>query len=176
MVHSLYSKNAKLTNYFKKHLVRRDKNSIFADMDTSTCTQLLERHGIKPTSNRILVLKALAAEEHPSSLGDLERMMLSLDKSSVFRCLVTFRDHHLVHAIDDGEGGVKYELCHSHAADGHDDDQHVHFFCERCHRLFCMEGTPAPAVSLPEGFVTLSVNYMVKGVCPDCARKKGQRP
>ena len=40
-------------------------------MDESTCVTLLQQHGIKPTSNRILVVKALAAEEHPSSLTEL---------------------------------------------------------------------------------------------------------
>ena len=35
-------------------------------MDETTCVKLLQKHGIKPTSNRILVVKVLAEEEHPS--------------------------------------------------------------------------------------------------------------
>lgn len=143
-------------------------------MDESTTIKLLLAHGIRPTSNRILVVKALAAEEHPSSLAELGRVLVSVDKSGIFRSLALFRDHHLVHALEDGDGQVKYELCHGHGPA--DDDQHAHFFCERCHRMFCMDGTPIPAVDLPEGFVMHSINYMVKGICPDCARKEGHRP
>jgi len=38
-----------------------------------------------------------------------------------------------------------------------------------------MEDTPVPLVAIPEGFRMESVNYMIKGLCPECARKRGQR-
>lgn len=136
-------------------------------MDETTCVKLLQAHGIKPTSNRILVVKALAAEEHPSSLTELEDRMVSVDKSGIFRSLVLFRDHHLVHTIEDGEGAIRYELCMSHDGD-EDDDMHVHFYCERCHKVFCLYDTPIPPVPLPRGFSRESANYMVKGVCAEC--------
>ena len=151
----------------------KHKKTKFAGMDEKTCIRLLEAHGIKPTSNRILVVKALAAEEAPSSISDLERRLLSVDKSCVFRCLMVFREHHFVHSVEDGDGQVRYELCHRHGDT--DDDMHVHFYCRRCHRIFCMENTPVPGVDIPEGFEMESVNYMIKGLCPECARKKGQR-
>ena len=131
--------------------------------------ELLLAHGIKPTANRIVVAKTLAAAERPMSLTELEYKILSIDKSGVFRALSLFREHHLVHVIEDGGDGVRYELCHSH--DGHieDDDQHAHFYCERCHRTFCLPDTPIPSVSLPQGYHLTSINYMAKGLCPDCS-------
>ncbi len=138
-------------------------------MDESSCVKMLEKHGIRPTSNRIVVLKALAREEQPSSLSDLERAILTIDKSGIFRSLTLFREHHLVHALENGDGGIKYELCLSQDED-EDDDTHVHFYCEQCHRLFCLHDMPVPQVELPEGYVTTTVNYMVKGICPQCAR------
>ena len=142
-------------------------------MDETTCVKLLERHGIKPTSNRIVVVKALAAEEHPSSMTELEEAILTIDKSGISRSLALFREHHLVHAIEDGNGNVKYELCMSHGSDDDDDDDmHVHFYCEHCHQTFCLYDTAIPHVQLPHGFVMNSINYMVKGICPSCARKQ----
>lgn len=140
-------------------------------MDETTSIKLLEQHGIKPTSNRIVVLKALAAECHPTSTTDLEHSILTIDKSGIFRCLVLFREHHLVHSIEDGEGGLKYELCHSHGTND-DDDLHVHFFCERCHRIFCLHDTPMPQLAVPEGYIIHSSNYLLKGICADCASKE----
>lgn len=139
-------------------------------MDENTCVKLLQQHGIKPTSNRILVVKALAAEEHPASLSDLEERLVSVDKSGIFRSLVLFRDHHLVHTIEDGEGAIRYELCLSHH-DDEDDDMHVHFYCEHCHRVFCFYDTPIPGVPLPRGFTRESANYMIKGICDECNAK-----
>ena len=77
------------------------------DMDESTSVDLLERHGIKPTANRIVVVKALAATEHPASLSELEQRIVTIDESGIFRALITFRAHRLVHQWEDRERGVK---------------------------------------------------------------------
>lgn len=139
-------------------------------MDESTCVNMLEGHGIKPTSNRIVVLKALAGATHPLSISDLEKKILTIDKSGIFRSLMLFREHHLVHALEDGYGGMKYELCLSH--DKHEDeDTHVHFYCEHCRRLFCLHDMPIPPACLPEGYVVRTINYVAKGLCPQCAGK-----
>ena len=53
-----------------------------------------------------------------------------------------------------------------------DEDLHVHFFCERCRRTYCLENIAIPEVALPEGFEQCSVNFMVKGICPQCKGKK----
>ena len=143
---------------------------IFAPMlDHQACEALLTEHDIKPTANRIVVVKTLADAERPLSLSELEYQILSIDKSGVFRALTLFREHHLVHVIEDGGDGVRYELCHSHHGHDDDDDQHVHFYCERCHRTFCLHDMPIPTIILPDGYQLQSINYMAKGLCPDCA-------
>ena len=131
--------------------------------------RILEQHGIKPTANRLLVLKALAGSERPVTMAELEDAIDSIDKSGIFRTLTLFNEHHLLHQIDDGCEGVRYELCH--ATGDVDDDRHVHFHCEVCHRTFCLEQIPVPTVELPQGFQAETVNYMIKGVCPECAGK-----
>ena len=131
--------------------------------------EMLERHGVKPTANRIVVLRALAQAGRPLTLTELEYQILTIDKSGVFRALMLFKEHHLVHTIDDAGGGTRYELCRSHSEE-EDDDLHVHFFCEQCHRTYCLDNTPVPPVELPDGFRPVSVNYIVKGVCHSCSK------
>ena len=139
-------------------------------MSSEECSQLLASHGVKPTANRIVVAKTLAAADRPMSLTELEYKILSIDKSGVFRALSLFREHHLVHVLEDGGDGVRYELCHSHDEHQQDDDQHVHFYCERCQRTFCLPATPIPSVQLPDGYLMQCINYMVKGTCPECSK------
>ena len=79
-------------------------------LNQQECEQLLLEHSIKPTANRIVVVKTLADAENPMSLTELEYKILSIDKSGVFRALTLFREHHLVHVIEDGGDGVRYEL------------------------------------------------------------------
>ena len=132
----------------------------------SAAESLISAHGIRPTANRILVADALSHAGRPVSLMELEAALDTVDKSGIFRTLTLFKEHHLVHTIEDGDA-VRYELCHSHDA-AHDDDLHPHFYCEKCHRTFCLDGTPIPSIPLPDGFRPATVNYIVKGLCPEC--------
>ena len=116
-------------------------------MDNRKCIERLEKKGVRATSIRILVLDALM--------------------NASGRTLEVFEKNHLVHSIDDGTGSIKFEVCESE-----DDcsiaDMHTHFYCEKCHRTFCLKEISAPLVDLPEGFQAHSVNYIIKGICPDC--------
>lgn len=136
-------------------------------MDEKTATTFLQDHGIKPTANRIVIAKALAREGRPVSMKELEASIHTIDKSNIFRTLTLFRSQHLVHTLEDGSDTVRYELCLSHD-ENEDEDLHVHFYCEHCHRTYCLYDTPIPAVRLPRGYEQTTVNYMVKGICPKC--------
>ncbi len=128
---------------------------------------LLAEHGVRATANRILVAAALSDAGRPLSMTELEEKIETIDKSGIFRCLNAFKEHHLVHSIEDVEG-TRYELCLSHDSD-HDEDTHVHFYCERCHRTFCLDNIHIPPVVLPKGYDFRTSNYLVKGVCPECS-------
>ena len=130
---------------------------------------LMMHHGVKPTANRILVAEALHRAGRPMSMMELEDAIGSIDKSGISRTLTLFREQRLVHTIQDGGDGVRYELCHSHS-DSHDEDAHVHFYCTSCRKTFCLDNIPIPDVVLPEGYDRESVNYMVSGICPDCRK------
>ena len=128
--------------------------------------EILERAGIKPTSNRILVLREILRSGHPLSLMDLDEILDSLDKSSISRVLSILLEHGAIHAVEDGRGIVRYETSHES-----DNDMHAHFYCERCRKVYCFEDIPTPSVKLPAGFYSRSVNYMIKGICPGCRKK-----
>ncbi len=136
-------------------------------MNNTDQESLLVQKGVRPTANRLLVLRAIAERHAPVNLLELEDKLPTMDKSSIFRVLTTFRDHDVVHAIEDGSGSIKYELCCSTSHHSLE-DMHVHFYCERCQKTVCFEEIGIPMVELPEGFDAHSINYMVKGICPRC--------
>ena len=139
-------------------------------MNSQDIISRLESKGIRPTANRILVMKTLMGEQNPQSLSNLERKMVSMDKSSIFRTLTLFLEHDVVHAFEDGRGVLCYELCEDKGACDHHDG-HIHFYCESCQRSFCMEDIHIPSFELPEGFYPHSISFVIKGECPDCRKK-----
>lgn len=139
-------------------------------MNSQDMISRLESKGIRPTANRILVMKTLMGEQNPQSLSNLERKMVSMDKSSIFRTLTLFLEHDVVHAFEDGRGILCYELCEEKGACDHHDG-HIHFYCKSCQRSFCMENIHIPSFELPEGFYPHSISFVIKGECPDCRKK-----
>lgn len=140
-------------------------------MNNTYIENILNEKGVKSTSNRILILKELLKASHPLSLTDLEFLLgFSMDKASIFRVLELFSEKDVVHVIEGGSRSLKYELCQSNS--NHSIyDQHVHFYCENCKKLYCFESINVPLIKLPEEFHPHSINYMIKGICPKCNKR-----
>ncbi|MCR4772813.1 MAG: transcriptional repressor [Prevotella sp.] len=131
----------------------------------------LEHRGIRPTATRLLVLREMMRGDEAVSLPELMQFLPTVDKSTISRALTLFLLHRLVHVIDDGSGALKYSVC-ADDCDCSIEYEHTHFYCESCGRTFCLRGIAAPVVDLPDGFVMHDVNYVIKGLCPECAYKK----
>lgn len=136
-------------------------------MNNTEIENILTNNGIRPTANRILVLKELARNTHPISLADLEMSLDPMDKASIFRVLEILSDKDIIHIIEDGSRSMKYELCHGK---GHHSvsDQHAHFFCEKCGSVFCLDDVKLPKIDIPKDYKVKSINFMFKGICPNC--------
>jgi len=128
---------------------------------------ILESRNIKPTSGRILILKAMRGFDWAFSLSDLENKLESVDKSTISRTIHLFHDHQLIHSFDDGSGSVKYSICNSEC-DCRIDDLHAHFYCNYCKKAFCLNNIRVPQFELPPNVETESVNLVIKGYCGKC--------
>ncbi|MBP5455888.1 MAG: transcriptional repressor [Paludibacteraceae bacterium] len=142
-------------------------------MTVKECCEIMEHAGVKPTSIRILIYKAVAEMHDTFSLGDLDDLLDDVDKSSIFRALRVLNDHHLIHALEDGSGSVKYCVCHNHG-ECKEEEHHCHFFCEKCKKTYCLEECVVPRANLPLGFEAHEVNYVIKGICSNCKGKGGK--
>ena len=133
-----------------------------------TAQEALEKGNIKATPNRLLVVKELMNSDLPLSLIELEDRLETLDRSSISRVLNLLMEKDVIHSFEDGRGVSKYEICHgeSHCSLN---DMHAHFYCEKCNKVFCFEDIAAPKLNIPSEFKIRTVNYMLKGTCPDCS-------
>ncbi|MCD7900496.1 MAG: transcriptional repressor [Bacteroides sp.] len=127
----------------------------------------LQARGIKPTAIRLLIFKAMVHYPQAFSLTDLETILDTVDKSTLFRTITLFHEKLLTHSIDDGSGSMKYSVCSDHCTCSIG-DLHVHFNCTRCHKTYCLESISIPKVKLPEQFLLESVNFVMKGLCAQC--------
>lgn len=139
-------------------------------MTTKESNDIIAKAAIRPTSIRILVYKAISELEDTFSLADLEDQLPTIDKSSIFRALTLFHEHHLIHSINDGSGFMKYCLCHNHGS-CQKEEVHAHFHCEICNKTFCIDSYTIPDIVTPEAFIIKEVNFVIKGICAKCTSK-----
>lgn len=129
----------------------------------------LSEHGVKPTAVRILVWKEISNHTETFTLADIQEWMPQLDRSSIFRALRLFTEHHLLHEIDDGSGLQKYCVCR---CENESHLNHIHFTCLHCGHTYCLVQYKIPLVEMPEGFEMEDAEYVVKGICPKCHNKR----
>lgn len=129
--------------------------------------QALENAGVRVTAVRLMIWRKIRHETMGAfSLADVEAMLPTVDKSTLFRTLVAFSEAHLLHEIDDGSGTHKYCVCH--VDDTRHCTGHVHLTCQVCHKTYCLPNVTIPPVLLPEGFKVDEAEYVVKGICQAC--------
>lgn len=129
----------------------------------------LEGRNIKPTAIRILIFKTMLDYPQAFSLLDMENTLETVDKSTLSRTINLFHEKHLIHSIDDGSGSIKYSVC-SPDCSCELNDLHVHFYCTKCKRTYCLESVSIPKVQLPSGFILNNVNFVMKGLCNQCSK------
>lgn len=130
----------------------------------------LAQKEINPTAMRLLILDFLEKQSAAVTLTDMERAMDPLDRVTLFRTIKTFEEHGLVHRIEDGTGATKFAICAGDCDSRQHQDLHVHFFCSHCKETFCLPKTRIPEVQLPENYVAIERELVVKGICARCKK------
>lgn len=131
--------------------------------------QILQEGGVKPTANRILLMREILADPQPFTLSDMEVRLSPMDKSTIFRTLTTFLEHGLIHEVDNGSAAKVYCRC---TCSGSHEHPHIHFTCKSCGRTFCIKGIDTSVLPQPQGFLVEEVNCVMKGLCPKCRQEK----
>ncbi len=134
--------------------------------------QFLRQCGLKVTSTRLLVLDVLMSSRTALSHGDIlgKTRGSRLDKVTLYRTLDTFIKHDIAHKVASEDRTWLYAL---HPMDRNNivHDDHAHFICDQCERIYCLpvqtrNGMPAPESE--EGFVIRTHEYRLRGICPQC--------
>lgn len=140
---------------------------------TDNAKDILRNADIKITPNRVLVLQEILERNCAFTLNDMENIILSLDKSTLCRRLNLFLDCGILHEVDNGKGHKMYCRC---ACSAKSKVSQIHFTCLLCSKTFCIrnlikEDLDTPTFSYPEDFEITEVNFLLKGLCPECKNK-----
>lgn len=135
--------------------------------------ELLEKHHLKKTQQRLSVLSILANREAATSQPDLESVLgRYIDRVTLYRILKTFEEKGIIHKVLDSNGTANYALCSSGCSEEQHRDEHVHFNCTVCDNVYCLDDIHIPPIQIPAGFQTDVIHLIVSGICDRCAKKR----
>ena len=101
-------------------------------MNKQDIRDLLEKHGLRQTQNRIQVLEVFSKEDIALSSHDIESELKSMDRVTLYRTLKSFEESGLIHKAHDETMTIKYALCGHDCSIAEHKDEHAHFHCEVC--------------------------------------------
>ncbi|MES2702223.1 MAG: transcriptional repressor [Bacteroidota bacterium] len=133
-----------------------------------TLAEHIREKGLKATPVRLLVLELLQNNQQAYSHTEMEAAFTEVDRITLYRVLRDFEEAGMVHKIMDIEGITRFAVCKHSCPDSTHSEDHVHFNCQVCHKMYCLEMVTTPAVKLPAGFRPTGINTLIHGVCKHC--------
>jgi len=130
---------------------------------------ILKDHSLRQTNSRLDIASFFLKNKKAISHSDIESQLDGkYDRVTIYRTLKSFIDKGLIHQVlDDGQSTL-YALCSKCTTQEHQHN-HIHFKCLKCEETICLEGVTIPKVQLPEGFEVTDSNFLITGVCRNCA-------
>jgi len=129
---------------------------------------ILKTHDLKHTKQRVRVLEEIALEQSAVSQPELEKKLgKEIDRVTLYRILNAYEDKGILHRIMDMNGTANYAICSSSCTEHHHHDEHVHFNCTNCLKIYCLQ-VSIPKFKMPEGFKANAISSTAYGICEKC--------
>lgn len=146
--------------------MKKKKNFTLQDAE-----ELLKRAKIRSNAIRKYVLRGLLEYGRPLSHGEIQEdeILKDFDRVTVYRTLAKLQEAGLLHVVEGTDGIRRY--CAHDPRQPHCPGNHPHFVCQECGKMFCLTGQAMPHVEVEPGMVVKGKQYLVYGLCKECAKK-----
>lgn len=129
--------------------------------------QLLKDRGLRVTKIRSALLDALSQYEGARTYSELHNELQDFDRTTLYRNLITLKESGIIHIALETGNDTYYALCPSTCSSDHHSHDHVHFRCDQCQTVTCLDEPVRTQWSLPH-YVVREVEITLKGLCPTC--------
>jgi Fur family transcriptional regulator, stress-responsive regulator len=135
----------------------------------SEIDQLLRRHGLQVTAQRLAVMRAVSLRPHATAddlIEDVRAVIGSISRQAVYDALGVLVENNLIRRIQPAGSAARYE--------DRVDDNHHHLICRGCGKVYdidCAVGvTPCLTANDDHGFEIEEAEVIYWGRCPSCRK------
>ena len=112
------------------------------------------------------ILDLISTSENALSHIEIQQKLNNLcDRVTIYRVLGRLVEEQKIHKIVNVDGVINYATCHSCTNIHY--HNHVHFSCEKCKAITCLDENEI-TFSLPPNYLFKESFFTVSGVCPAC--------
>jgi Fur family transcriptional regulator, stress-responsive regulator len=141
---------------------------------TDGVDQLLRRHGVQVTAQRLAIMRAVSSRRHATAdelTDDVRAVIGSISRQAVYDTLGVLVDKNLVRRIQPAGSAARYE--------DRVGDNHHHLICRGCGSTFdidCAVGAvPCLTARDDHGFEIDEAEVIYWGQCPSCRKATAPR-
>jgi Fur family transcriptional regulator, ferric uptake regulator len=133
----------------------------------SKYTQLLRSRKLKATPARLSLIQAIDEFEGAMPYSKIQQALAGLDRVTLYRNIKSLISKGIIHKAFHQENEDFYALCtHTCTSQAHN-HQHIHFKCERCKVISCLEINQNMQIQIPS-FQINSLDISASGICVNC--------
>ncbi|MEZ4906342.1 MAG: transcriptional repressor [Saprospiraceae bacterium] len=127
--------------------------------------EVLNNHKLKRTSCREGIIEVVTSSDYALSENEIkEKLQGNYDRTTFYRSFKTLEEHNILHKIVVDNQNIKYAYNKSTSKE----IEHIHFYCEKCQSVKCIETEMTNKYNLPEGYSFVEADILIKGLCSKC--------
>ena len=137
----------------------------FSPLDRDSVAAQIRSYGARATPARIRVLQLLRSTPGALSHTQIEQALgeSALDRVTLYRVLDWLVESGLAHKNADANRVFRFS-----AAAESEHAKHIHFRCDSCGKVFCLDQPPPVPPAMPDGFSLLRADFDLHGCCAGC--------
>jgi Fur family transcriptional regulator, ferric uptake regulator len=131
---------------------------------------ILRKYNLKRTSCREGIIEVVMAADQALSENDIrDHLAGNYDRTTFYRSFKTLEENKIIHKIVVDNQLVKYALDNTVT----NKEEHPHFYCNDCNVVKCMDNVLVQKYRLPDDYIDIETEVLIKGICPDCKKHSG---
>jgi Fur family ferric uptake transcriptional regulator len=126
--------------------------------------RILSEYKMSKTNGRVKILEELLGSDIALSERELQTRLKGIcDRATIYRTLKALSQKGVIHKIATEGTVAKFVIKKA-------PDDHIHFKCTDCGKVQCLTGIVPDNVSLPAGYIKKETNFLIIGICDECAK------
>ena len=136
-------------------------------MTKTSIKKLLKTKNLRVTKLRTALLENLANLSKAVSYQEIQNSLIKFDRITLYRTLNTFIERGILHKITFEDHQNFYALCGTDCTTDRHKHQHVHFQCNQCKEVSCLEAKEPIQLAISNHFVD-DIEITASGLCQEC--------